>query len=271
MHTNKSQPATLRAMDPESNTIFEVNRRYWDISTPRKMSHGSYPLESFLDGESTLVEHERREVGDVSGKSLVHLQCNNGLETLSWARAGADVTGIDISGESLRYAREIADEAGLDAELIQCNVYDVADVFDRRFDVVYTSRGVLVWLPDLDSWGEAIADSLVDGGTFYVFDEHPFLYVFDEDLNVAHSYFDSDPRIYHETRFGADVENYQTMHTLSDVVNALMSSGLQIEYIHEFPFDFWHRWDRMVRDDNDRWTLPGEQVPLTVSIRATLA
>lgn len=258
-------------MSPDPERIFETNRRYWNISTAHKMEHGSYPLESFLDGESTLFDHELREMGDVSGKSLLHLQCNNGLETLSWAREGANVTGIDISGESLRYARELTDETGLDAEFVQCNVYDVANVFDRQFDVIYTSRGVLVWLPDLDTWADGIARSLVDGGTFYLFDEHPFLYVFDENLDITRSYFDTEPRRYDETAFGADADNYQTLHTLSDIVSALTSSGFQIEFLHEFPFDFWHRWDRMIRDESDRWTLPGTQLPLTFSIRATLA
>lgn len=256
-------------MDPDR--IFETNRRYWDVSTPGKMERGSYPLEAFRAGESTLFEHERTAVGDVAGKSLLHLQCNNGLETLSWARDGADVTGIDISGESLRYARELAAEAGLDADFVQCNVYDVPAIFDRTFDVVYTSRGVLVWLPDLAGWADAIERSLADGGTFYLFDGHPLVHVFDGDLAVARSYFDTDPRKFDETRFGADVENYQTFHTLGDVVTALAAAGLRVASVHEFPFDFWHRWDGMVQDDAGRWRLPDDPLPLSVSVRATTA
>lgn len=253
--------------DPEE--IFAANRRYWDVSTAGKMERGSYPLEAFRAGESTLFEHEREEVGKVAGNSLLHLQCNNGLETLSWAREGADAVGIDISGGSLRYARDLAAEAGLDADFVQCNVYDVPAIFDRAFDVVYTSRGVLVWLPDLDGWADAIARVLVDDGAFYLFDGHPFVHAFDGDLDLARSYFDTGPRRYDETRFGADVENYQTTHTLGDVVTALAGAGLHVEFVHEFPFDFWHRWDGMVRDDAGRWRLPDDPIPLSVSVRAT--
>lgn len=253
----------------DAGAIFETNRRYWDVSTPRKMEHGSYPVESFLGGESTLFEHEREAVGDVSGESLLHLQCNNGLDTLSWAREGASVTGVDISGESLRCARALADEAGLEAAFVQCNVYDVSRVLDRTFDVVYASRGVLVWLPDLEGWADAVARSLADDGVFYLFDSHPLVHLLDGDLDLRESYFDTDPRKYDETRFGADEENYQTAHTLSGVVTALASAGLRIEYVHEFPFDYWRRWDRMARDADGRWTLPGGPLPLTFSIRAT--
>lgn len=258
-------------MDADPDAIFETNRRFWDVSTPRKMAHGSYPVDAFLAGESTLFDHERDAVGDVSDRSLLHLQCNNGLETLSWAREGADVTGVDISGESLRYARDLAREAGLDGDFVQCNVYDVGDVFDRTFDVVYTSRGVLVWLPDLDGWADAIARSLAEDGTFYLFDGHPILHVFDGDLDATRSYFDNEPRKHDDAGFGADEDNYRTVHKLGDVVTALASAGLRIEFVREYPFDYWRRWDDMVRDEQGRWTLPGDHVPLTVSIRATLS
>ncbi|WP_207586985.1 methyltransferase [Halomontanus rarus] len=256
-------------VDEDAERLFETNRRYWDVSTPQKMEHGSYPLESFRDGESTLFEHEPEEVGDVAGKSLLHLQCNNGLETLSWAREGADVTGIDISGESLRYARELAGESDLDGAFVQCNVYDASAVLDRRFDVVYTSRGVLAWLPDLDGWAAAIERLLADDGTFYLFEGHPLPRVFDEDFEPVRSYFDDEPSKRDESGFGADTDHYRTLHTLSDVVTALASSGLRIEFVHEFPFDYWHRWERMEDDGGGRWTLPEADLPLTFSLRAT--
>jgi len=255
-------------MDEDPEEIREANRRFWDASTAQKMAVGSYPLASFRAGESTLFEHERRELGDVAGASLLHLQCNNGLETLSLARAGADAVGIDISGESLRYARELAAEVDVDASFVQCTVSDVPAVLDRTFDVVYTSRGVLVWLPDLDVWADSVARSLAEGGVFYLYDGHPIADIFDDDREPDGSYFDSDPRRYDGARFGADREHYRTRHTLGDVVTALASAGLDIEFVHEFPFAFWRRWEGMVRDERGRWTLSGDPLPLSVSIRA---
>lgn len=255
-------------MDEGSENIFEANRRFWDASTPRKMEDGSYPLESFREGESTLFDHEREEIGDVTGKTLLHLQCNNGLETLSLAREGADAVGIDISGESLRYARELAAETGISAEFLQCNVYDVPAILDRSFDVIYTSRGVLVWLPDLEDWADVIVRSLSEDGIFYLFEGHPIADIFDDDLGPGVSYFDAHPRQYDEAAFGADQEHYRIQHTLGDVVTALASAGLRIEFVHEYPFAFWHRWEEMIEDECGRWTLPDESIPLTFSIRA---
>ena len=256
-------------MGDDSETVFEANRRFWDASTRSKMANGSYPVESFLGGESTLFDHERTEVGDVGGKSLLHLQCNNGLETLSWAREGADAMGIDISGESLRYARDLSEESGVDAAFVQCNVYDAADALDRQFDVVYTSRGVLSWLPDLEGWADVIARSLTDGAPFYLFEGHPVSRIFDEDFEVIRSYFENEPDRYDEAGFGVDAEHYRTLHRLCDVVNALSSAGLRIEFVHEFPFDYWRRLGGMVRDDAGRWRLPGDPLPLSFSLRAT--
>jgi SAM-dependent methyltransferase len=257
--------------DLEDEDIFEANEQFWDASTPGKMEVESYPLDEFRAGESTLFDHEHEELGDVSGKSVLHLQCNNGLETLSLAREGADAVGVDISAESLRYARELAEEAGLDAEFVRCNVYDVPETVDREFDVVYTSRGVLVWLPDLEAWADVIADSLADDGIFYLFEGHPLVHVFDDDLRVTRSYFDNRPSRQAAADFGADEEHYLTRHTLGDVVTALASAGLRIEFVHEFPFDYWYRWEGMVEDANGRYTLPDEEIPLSFSIRATPA
>jgi len=258
-------------MADDREGVVAANRRYWDRSTPEKMAHGSYPLAAFRAGESTLFAHEREEVGSVSGRSLLHLQCNNGLETLSWARAGADAVGLDVSGESLRVARDLAAEAGLDAAFVQCDVYDAADALDRRFDVVYTSRGVLGWLPDLDEWADAVAGSLADDGRFYLFEGHPLVHAVDGDLDAVRSYFETGPHERTESDFGADERHFLTHHRLGEVLTALASAGLSVEFLREHPFDYWHRWDRMVRDDAGRWRLPGDPIPLSFSLLATPA
>lgn len=267
--TNARFPTT--DMDDRFDDLVDVNRRFWDASTPRKMETGSYLLDDFREGTSTLFAHEQEELGNVTGKSLLHLQCNNGLETLSLAREGADAVGIDISGESIRYGRELAAETGIDATFVQCDVYDVPAVLDESFDVVYTSRGVLVWLPDLGAWAEVIADALTDDGVFYLYEGHPVADVFDDEFEMDGSYFDATPRRHDSAGFGVDQEHYQIQHTLGDVLTALTSAGLRIEFVHEFPFAFWHRWDGMVADDQGRWTLPGDHVPLSFSVRAVNA
>ena len=256
-------------MTEKFDEIFDVNRRFWDASTPAKMNVGSYPLDTFGDGSSTLFPHEHDELGDVTEKTILHLQCNNGLETLSLARMGATVIGIDISGESLRCGQRLATEAGIDADFVQCNIYDVSNIFAQQFDIVYTSRGVLVWLPALSSWANNIVDLVRPGGTFYIYEGHPIADSYDDDLAFDGSYFDTHPRLYEQAGFGVDKEHYRTQHTLGAVTTALASAGLSIEFVHEFPFAFWRRWEGMVTDEQGRWCLPDDPIPLSFSIRAT--
>ena len=170
--------------------------------TPIHARSAFYDVEAFKAGQSRLLSIEREEVGDVRGKSLLHLQCHFGLDTLSWARLGAQATGVDFSAPAIRLARALNDELGLGATFVHSNVYDLPDALTGQFDIVYTSYGVLVWLPDLIRWAAVVAHFLEPGGTFYIVEGHPFMYVFDmeraaepQGLRVDQSYFGgAEPR-----------------------------------------------------------------------------
>ena len=155
-----------------------TNRASWNERTPVHAASDFYDVESFKSGRITLNDIERREVGDVSGKTLLHLQCHFGLDTMSWARLGAKATGVDFSGAAIELARSLNDELGLDARFICSNVYDLPEVLDEQFDVVFTSYGVLVWLPDVKRWTEVVYNHLKPGGVFYIVEFHPFTDVF---------------------------------------------------------------------------------------------
>ena len=139
-----------------------------------------YNVEGFKAGRITLNDIEIEEIGAVEGKSLLHLQCHFGMDTMSWARLGAEATGVDLSDASIDLANELNAELGLGTRFIRSNVYDLPDVLDGEFDIVYTSLGALCWLPDLTRWGQVIARFLKPGGTFYVRDEHPAGRIFDD-------------------------------------------------------------------------------------------
>ena len=141
----------------------EANRRMWDERVPIHLKSDFYDVTGFLDGTSHLRDFEREELGDVRGKSLVHLQCHFGLDTLSWARLGAEVIGLDFSEVAIVSARDIAERLGLDAEFVVGDVHSAPEVLGRRFDVVYTGLGSISWLPDLDRWARVIADLLEPG------------------------------------------------------------------------------------------------------------
>jgi len=145
-------------MDP----YLEENRRLWDAWTGIHVASEFYDVDSFRDGgdrQIRIKDYEREEVGDVIGRSLLHLQCHFGLETLSWARLGATVTGADFSPEAIDAARRLADEVGVPATFVCANLYDLPRTLDAEagFDVVYTSHGVLGWLPDIRGWARVAA------------------------------------------------------------------------------------------------------------------
>ena len=233
----------------------DLNRAHWDNATDIHARGNVYGIDNFKAGECRLHRVEVEELGDVRGKSLLHLQCHFGIDTLSWARRGAKVTGIDFSSKGIELARSLARDTGIDARFIESDLYKLPDQLSEQFDVVFTSYGVLCWLPDISGWAQIVARYLKPGGTFYIVDAHPFARVFplDEDikdgstqLRPYFNYFHEPAGVFWPPNFDyADETAMQTVgehcwqHSMSDVVNALISAGLQIEFVHEFPFAAW--------------------------------
>ena len=154
----------------------ESNRALWDEWTSIHVRSEFYDVESFKRGGIRLRPYELEEIGDVAGKDVLHLQCHFGLDTLSFARLGARVTGADFSAPAIAQARALAEELGLDARFVQSNLYDLPSTLQGDFDVVYTSRGVIGWLPDLDRWAEVAAHFVRPGGIFYITEGHPVMW-----------------------------------------------------------------------------------------------
>jgi SAM-dependent methyltransferase len=227
------------------NEFLENNRSLWNGWTRLHKPSRFYDIESFKAGKSSLKPLELAEVGDVAGKSLLHLQCHFGMDTLSWARLGAHVTGADFSDEAIILARTLADELNIRARFVRSNVYDLPAALEDKFDIVYTSYGVLSWLPELDPWAEVIAHFLKPGGFFYIAEYHPFIFMLGEDGHTfEYPYFHTpDPIKLHSTGSYAVPEatgfshtEYNWSHSLGDVVNAVIRAGLRLEFLREFPY-----------------------------------
>jgi SAM-dependent methyltransferase len=256
----------------------EANRRLWNELTP--VHERAYPVREFLAGQSTLKPVELAEVGDVAGKSLLHLQCHFGLDTLSWARRGASVTGVDISDESIELARRIAEQAGITARFIRSSVYDLDAGLSERFDIVYSSIGVLCWLGDIDEWARVAARQVAPGGFCYLYEAHPVLSVFDADaadLVPRRPYFHrAEPDVwppggydYADHGYAPENPSHEWQWSLADVVNALLGAGLELEFLHEHadaPFD----WRPGMERTETGWRLPGMHgcLPQAFSLRA---
>jgi SAM-dependent methyltransferase len=175
-----------------------ANRDLWNAWADAHVGSEFYDTAGFLAGRETIDRVELEGVGDVTGKSLLHLQCHFGQTTLSWARHGASVVGVDFSERAIALAGDLAGQLGLDARFICADVYDtLAHLDGERFDVVFTSYGAISWLPDLKPWAEVIAGALKPGGRFFIAEHHPFLWVFDDLSNdivptFRYRYFDTN-------------------------------------------------------------------------------
>lgn len=257
------------------------NRKLWNAWTKLHSTTVSacYDLPAFRAGSSSLKHIEIEELGDVTGKTLLHLQCHFGVDTLSWARRGARVTGLDLSDEAIALARKLAAEQGLAAEFVCGDVLDLAAVLgDRRFEIIFSSYGVLAWLSDLDRWARNIASHLASGGVFYLVEFHPLLTMFDDDgVHLTYPYFGTGkPERYEgEGSYAAHEEGarhvaYEWSHGVGDVVTALVSAGLSLEYLHEFPYSTHNAWPFLDEQGPERFTVRGltQSIPHLFSIRA---
>lgn len=256
-----------------------LNRTNWDDRVPVHVASEFYDLDGFRAGAGSLRPFEAAEAGDVTGKRLVHLQCHLGLDTLSWARRGALVTGLDFSEPAIEAARSLAADLGIDASFVAADVYDaVTALGGRRFDVVYTGIGALVWLPDLARWARVVAALLAPGGFLYLVEGHPFAQVLDDvqGAAVVRDYFDDQPRVedypYTYTD-GPPLEHTRSVefqHQLGQVVTALVDAGLRIDFLNEHDFDVFRRFESLERQgDLYRFPAGRPRVPLMFSLRAT--
>lgn len=260
------------------NNYAEINRDLWDGWTKIHAESGFYDLKGFKDGKSTLKSVEIEELGDVSGKSMLHLQCHFGLDTLSWAKRGAHVTGVDFSEKAVSLARSLSNELDIPAEFIRSDIFELPKILDRRFDIVFTSHGVLAWLYDLNRWAEVVTSYLKLGGMFYIVEFHPFLNVLgDKGENIEHPYFHNKKPMKYNVQGSyaepdADFSHtcYQWCHGLGDVVTALISAGLKLEFVHEWPYSAYNCCPFFEESEQGHYILKSRPntIPLMFSIRA---
>ncbi len=264
--------------------FLESNKKLWNHWTRINYASKMYDVAGFKRGDNRLDSVVRAGLGDVRGKSLLHLQCHFGMDTLNWARLGARVTGIDFSDDAIQTARALAQETGIAAEFIQANLYDLPNVLTGQFDIVFTSHGVLSWLPDLRAWGKIVAQFLKPGGLFFIAEAHPTAYIFDDehptDLRARYRYFPTaTPDRFEVQGSYADPMNdfhgteYAWAFNFQDVLNALVDAGLRVIELREYPFVAWQMFRFMVQDAAGWWRLPEQypQLPLMFSLKAIKA
>jgi SAM-dependent methyltransferase len=262
----------------------DLNRAMWDRKAPLHLKSREYDVAGFKAGRSSLLPHEIKDLWDVAGKDLIHLQCHFGLDTLSWARLGAHVTGLDFSGPAVEAAAALALEIGIpDARFVTSDVYDAPAAVGRcAYDIVYTGVGALCWLPDMEAWAKVVYDLLRPGGQLYLFEFHPVKWMIEasapSDITIRDSYF--TPRegyreaggvSYADTSIpSAATPTVQWNHPLGEVVTALAQAGLRIDTLRELDGDVLCQWTGMKREPDRMYRMPADRpsLPLMYVLRA---
>ncbi len=248
-----------------------INKAAWDKRTKVHVESEFYDVASFKNGRCSLNPIEIGQIGDVQGKSLLHLQCHFGQDTLSWARLGADVTGVDLSADAIKQANLLKQTLGLQAQFIEADVVQFGRKNKQQFDIVFTSYGVLCWLPNLTDWAQTIANSLKVGGEFHLVEFHTF-----HDLLSGYSYFpNGEPDVEAEGTYTENCDGTKSTmvtwsHSISEVINALIGVGLKIESFNEYPYSPYNCFDglELVPNLGYQMLYKGQQIPLLYSIKA---
>lgn len=256
----------------------DINKESWNKRTATHVKSEFYDLPGFLAGKNSLNSIELDLLGDLSKKSVLHLQCHFGQDSLSMSRMGAEVTGVDLSDAAIAKARELNDQLELSAEFICCDLYELPQHLDKKFDLVFTSYGTIGWLPDMDKWAGIVDQFLKPGGEFVIADFHPVVWMYDDDFTkVKFNYFNAGP--IEETLEGTytDAEesfqaDYVTWnHDLAEVMTALLNKGLKIEAFQEFNYSPYDCFAHTVEVAPGKYQLKpfGDKLPLVFALKCS--
>lgn len=255
----------------------DINKNSWNARVEPHLESDFYFVDEFLKGRNSLNSIELDLLGDIKGKSVLHLQCHFGQDSISLSRMGAKVTGIDLSDKAVDTARDLAKKCGTDTEFICTDVYNLPNVLNEKFDIVFTSYGTIGWLPDLKQWANVVSHFLKQEGEFVMAEFHPLVWMYDDDFEgVTYNYFNEKPIV--ETSEGtyadtsADiVQDYVSWnHPLSDVLQSLIDEKLTLENFSEFDWSPYACFKHLEEFEKGKWRITkfGNKIPMVYSIKA---
>jgi len=235
----------------------DINKDLWDKWAKLHVETAMYDMDAFRKGKSSLIGPELELLGDISGKRILHLQCHFGQDSLSLARLGASVVGVDLSSEAVNIANGLAEELKLDARFYCADVMDMEGLISEQFDLVFTSYGTLIWLPDLDKWAHTVASHLKKGGRFLIVEFHPVGNLFNEDFTaIQYTYFREDAVIEKEVGSYADPEASHVEgrsmtwdFSISEVLEPLLKQGLSLQDFREYKFSPYNLYKNSIKTD----------------------
>lgn len=263
-------------MNTEQNYL-NINRVSWNNRVDSHVNSEFYDLPSFLEGRNSLNEIELGLLGNIQGKTILHLQCHFGQDSISLSRLGAEVIGVDLSDKAINTARKIANETGANTHFICCDVYDLPNHLEQQFDIVFTSYGTIGWLPDLDQWAKIIAKFLKPNGKFVFVEFHPVVWMFDDDFEkIGYRYFNTGAIIETENGTYADKNAQITQeyvmwnHSLSEVVNSLVKNGLCITQLDEFDYSPYNCFKGTIEFEKNKYRIEHleDKIPMVFALAA---
>jgi SAM-dependent methyltransferase len=264
-------------MNPYTDYI-SINRASWNNRVETHLKSDFYGMEEFMKGKSSLNDIELNLLGDIKDKSILHLQCHFGQDSISLSRMGARVTGVDLSDKAIEQARKIAEDCMTNTQFICCNLYDLADHLNEEFDIVFSSYGTIGWLPDLDQWAAIVSRYLKPGGRFVFAEFHPVVWMFDDDFaGIAYHYhnngpiFETDSGTYADRNAAISQDNVIWNHSLANVFNGLIRNGLEMNSFHEFDYSPYNCFKNTVESEPGKFRIQhlGDKIPMVYALDAT--
>lgn len=262
-------------MEKNSMDYIKINKEAWNKRTDAHLEGQFYAIDDFKAGKTSLKQIELALLGDVQNKKILHLQCHFGQDSLSLARMGATVTGVDLSDRAILAAQSLNKELDLDARFICSAIDELANYLDEKFDMVYATYGVVGWHPELTNWFKIAASYLHPGGQLVLAEFHPMVWMFDENFDqIIYDYFNT--QTFHEQigySYGSDSQFIDAMdiswnHPISDVLNAMIGSGFSIGQFNEYNFSPYDLWKDTTEVNPGQFypTQYGGKVPLVYSV-----
>ena len=262
----------------KKDNYIAINKDLWNKKTDFHINSDFYDNDNLIKGKTSLNEIELDLLGDIKGKSILHLQCHFGQDTISLQRMGAKVTGVDLSDKAIKEARELALETNVSAEFICCDIYELPKFLDKKYDIVFTSYGTIGWLPDIEKWASIISQYLKPKGKFLFVEFHPVIWMFDADFTrVKYNYFNVEPIIeneigtYADREAPIDLKSVTWNHSISEVVNSLIAGDLEINTLNEYDYSPYNCFNETVEIHPKKFRIKhlGTNIPMLYSIVAT--
>lgn len=265
----------MSSKQKDTANYLEINKASWNKRTATHVESDFYDNESFINGKNSLNEIELALLGDIKGKTVLHLQCHFGQDTISLSRLGAKAVGADISDKAIEVASELATKEGADAKFICSDIYDLPNHLEEQFDIVFTSYGTIGWLPDLQKWASVVAHFLKPNGRFIMADFHPVVWMYDYDFNnVAFKYSKSDPIIesiegtYAQTDANIQLKTVSWNHGLGELLTSLITNGITIQQFQEFDYSPYACFNGLTEFEKGKYRVEklGDKIPMVYAI-----